>query len=64
MSNEDYKQSAVDRIWAAVQKNGVSASSVSDGTVLMFTRAFLTALLEKYPTQEHISIHVKREPSN
>jgi hypothetical protein len=64
MTNDDYTKTQIDRIWAAVQKNGVSASSVADGTVILFTRKFLETLLEKYPTEETISLHIKREASN
>ena len=63
-SNDDYTKHAVDRIWEAVQKNGVSASTVSDGTVLLFTRKFLEMLLEKHSGQETISIHVQTPKSN
>jgi hypothetical protein len=63
MSNDDYNKAGVDRILAEVERTGVAASSVADGTVFVFKRAYLAALLEKYPN-ETISLFIKKEALN
>jgi len=62
-SNDKYNKAGTDRILAEVERTGVAASSVSDGTIFLFKRAYLVALLDKYPN-EMISLFIKKEALN
>ena len=58
--SKDNGDDAVDYMHAPVDAQGVCASTVSDGHVLMFKRSFLQAILDKNPDHEKLIIFVKR----
>lgn len=47
-----------------LEAQGVAASSVSDGHILLFKRKFLQDLLDKNSDKEKIIIFVKRQEFN
>ena len=60
MSDEKDKQDAAEFFVKMVETQGVAVSTVSDGHVMMFKRAWLQNLLDQYPDREQISIFIKR----
>lgn len=51
---------AIDFFQELVERNGVAVSTVKDGTVLMFKRKMLQALLDQHPNDEKLIIFVKK----
>ena len=63
MSNED-KEAAVNNFLDTVETQGVAASTVKDGHVLMFKTQWLRDILNKNGHKEQISIFIQRPQSN
>jgi len=60
---DDAKNEGVECLLNRVAKDGVAVSSVSDGTILVFKRAFMKNILDKH-NNEMITIFVKKPLSN
>jgi hypothetical protein len=60
MDNDD----KIKKLISAVEKDGAACSTVKDGHVLMFKRAFLQKLLSENSSHEQIVIFVKRYDLN
>jgi hypothetical protein len=59
MTDKENKD-ALEYLLKLAETNGVACSTVDDGHMLLFTRAWFEAILEKYPDNKDFLIFVKR----
>lgn len=57
---KDEMEKAADFLVESMLTQGVAASTVQDGHLLLFTRKWLESLLASHPTKKEFSIFLKR----
>ena len=64
MSSEEDKKEAVKRLFDQLENDGVAVGTVTNGHILMFKRASLQEILDKYPDQKQFTIFVQKPVQN